>query len=136
MPDQIAVGAVHFDQPKIFISFDTGFASINSLIEQFINLETEQSIEIYRFASSSGQTYLDNYCRSLDDAFDNIEYHLEIIDKNNLIDLSTVIARSEILLNSELFISVPEIWQEPIRHQLYQYGVEETAIKFDDSPPI
>jgi CDP-4-dehydro-6-deoxyglucose reductase, E3 len=121
-------------RPKIFISFDMGFASINSLIEQFINLETEQAIEIYRFASSRGQTYLDNYCRSLVDAFDNIEYELHIVGKNALKDLSTVIGRSKILLHSELFISVPEIWHEHISNQLYQYGVEKTVIKYNDTP--
>lgn len=123
-------------QPKVFVSFDTGFASINSLIEQFINLDTEQSIEIYRFASSAGQTYLDNYCRSIADVFDNIEYNLQIVEKNASIDLSTVIRRSEILSHSELFISVPEIWQEQISTQLLLCGVDETAIKFDDTPLI
>jgi CDP-4-dehydro-6-deoxyglucose reductase len=121
-------------QPKIFISFDTGFASINSLIEQFINLETEQSIEIYRFASTPGQTYLDNYCRSLADAFDNIAYHLQLVDKNTLINFDTVLSGSKILHQSELFISVQENWKEQVRNQLRGFGVEAIAMKFDDRP--
>lgn len=59
----------------IFIAYDTGFAGIKSLIEHVLALEMSQDIYLYRIAFNHGENYMNNICRSWDDAIDNFHYH-------------------------------------------------------------
>ena len=69
--------------PRIFITFDTGFSSVNSLVEQLINIEYTGDIKIIWCLSKSCDGYLDNYCRAISDAFDNFSYSiLENLDRS------------------------------------------------------
>ena len=61
-------------RPLLMISWHTGFASLQSLMEHAIALETENDIHLYRLSPTPAPQYLDNLCRSWSDAFDNIHY--------------------------------------------------------------
>lgn len=63
-------------RPVVFAACDSGFAPVNSLVEHAINLELPQTIDLFRYASAPGGDYLDNYCRSIADALDEVSYRL------------------------------------------------------------
>lgn len=60
--------------PLIMIAFDTGFAAIKSLLEHVTAQDSEQLIYLYWLACGVEGLYLDNLCRSWDDALDQMHY--------------------------------------------------------------
>ncbi|MCP4042957.1 MAG: hypothetical protein GY731_13530 [Gammaproteobacteria bacterium] len=50
-------------RPLIFLAYETGFASIKSLIEHVIALELEQPLHLYWIAGKPGGHYMGNYCK-------------------------------------------------------------------------
>jgi len=61
-------------RPIIFVAGNTGFAPIKSLIEHAIDLELSQQMFLYWVMPEGMEHYLDNYCRSWQDALDNFHY--------------------------------------------------------------
>ena len=61
-------------RPLLFIAFETGFAPIKSLIEHAISLEMNQPMRLYWIARHGEEHYLENYCRSWQDALDDFEF--------------------------------------------------------------
>lgn len=61
-------------RPMIMIAFDTGFAAIKSLLEHATAQEKEREIFLYWIACGSEGQYLDNLCRSWQDALDEFHY--------------------------------------------------------------
>jgi CDP-4-dehydro-6-deoxyglucose reductase len=64
------------DSPRslVFIACNTGFAAIKSLIEHAMALDTAEDIHLYWISTPGNHHYLDNLCRSWDDALDNFHY--------------------------------------------------------------
>lgn len=61
-------------RPILYIAFETGFAPIKSLIEHAISLEMNQPMRLYWIARRSTDHYLENYCRSWQDALDDFDF--------------------------------------------------------------
>jgi CDP-4-dehydro-6-deoxyglucose reductase len=61
-------------RPVIFVASNTGFAPIKSLIEHAIDLELSQEMYLYWVMPEGSAHYLENYCHSWVDAFDNFHY--------------------------------------------------------------
>ncbi len=62
------------DRPMVMVAEDTRIASIKSLIEQAINIDTTQPIHLFWLAREGRGHYYDNYCRSWTQALDNYAY--------------------------------------------------------------
>lgn len=62
------------DRPLVFLACDTAIAPIKSIIEHAINLELSQPMYLHWHVRRSIGHYLDNYFRSLTDAFDEFSY--------------------------------------------------------------
>jgi len=62
------------DSPLVMIAFDTGFAAIKSLLEHVTAQDSERLIYIYWLACGVEGLYLDNLCRSWNDALDQLHY--------------------------------------------------------------
>lgn len=64
------------DSPRslVFIACNTGFAPIKSLIEHAMALDTAEDIHLFWISTPGNHHYLDNLCRSWDDALDNFHY--------------------------------------------------------------
>ena len=60
-------------RPLFLFAYDTGFAAIRSLTEHIISRELKQPILLY-WLTPAFPPYAHNYCRSVSDAIDNIEY--------------------------------------------------------------
>jgi len=58
----------------IFIAWHTGFAPIRSLIEHAMALEVAESIHFLWITADKKDRYLDNLCRSWNDALDDFSY--------------------------------------------------------------
>ncbi len=68
-------------RPALFLAYETGFASIKSLIEHAIALDLEQPLHLFWTVEKPGGHYMQNYCRSWADGLDNFRYtplHLAI----------------------------------------------------------
>ncbi len=58
----------------VFIAWGTGFGPVKSLIEHVMSLETAASIRLFRGGPGESASYLDNLCRSWEDALDEFHY--------------------------------------------------------------
>ncbi len=61
-------------RPIIYLAYETGFASIKSLIEHAIALEKPQHMHLYWVARDESDHYSANYCRSWQDALDDFAF--------------------------------------------------------------
>lgn len=61
-------------RPLVFISCDTGFAPIKSLVEHAMAADESERIHLYRLATRPDGHYLANLCRAWADALDNFRY--------------------------------------------------------------
>lgn len=67
------VFAEEFSRPLVLIAFSTGFAAVKSLFEHISAQESEIPIRLY-WAALPAEHYLDNLCRSWNDALDQVYY--------------------------------------------------------------
>jgi len=67
---------LHDGSPRslIFLACDTGFAPVKSLIEHAMSLESAETIHLYWITCREREHYMQNLCRSWDDALDNFSY--------------------------------------------------------------
>jgi len=61
--------------PLLFIAWGTGFAPIQSIIENCLSLNFQQEMVFHWVVHEYETHYADGYCRSVDDAIDNFHYH-------------------------------------------------------------
>lgn len=61
--------------PILFIAWGTGFAPIQSIIENCLSLDFQQQMVFHWIVHEQETHYADGYCRSIDDAIDNFHYH-------------------------------------------------------------
>jgi len=100
------------ERSLVLIAFDTGFAGIKSLLEHAVALDKEQPIRLYWIVTPEQQPYLENYCRSLEDALDNLSYMPIAIRQNSEHCIkevfSKILAQEKPLTGSELYVTLPE----------------------------
>ena len=108
------------ERSLVLIAFDTGFAGIKSLLEHAVALDKEQPIRLYWIVTPEQQPYLENYCRSLEDALDNLSYMPIAIRQNSehciKEVLSKILAQEEPLTRSELYVTLPEQYASIAQH--------------------
>jgi CDP-4-dehydro-6-deoxyglucose reductase len=59
---------------QLYIAFGTGFAPIKSLIEHAMAIDEDASMHLYWVTDRQEDLYLDNLCRSWNDALDDFHY--------------------------------------------------------------
>ena len=62
------------DRPLVFIAWRTGFGPIKSLVEHAMSLDITESINVVWITKNISDRYLDNLCRSWEDALDDFNY--------------------------------------------------------------
>ena len=62
-------------RPLVMVAFETGFATLKSLVEHYIALDLTQPLVLWWISERNGGHYLGNYCRAWEDALDNFAYH-------------------------------------------------------------
>ncbi|MEN8132029.1 MAG: 2Fe-2S iron-sulfur cluster-binding protein [Pseudomonadota bacterium] len=113
-------------RPMIMIAFDTGFAAIKSLLEHATAQEKEREIYLYWIACGSEGQYLNNLCRSWQDALDEFHYiplsisesHQEIMTqqvkgcKITERKLLQVVNQHPDLSGFDVYVAAPELFLE------------------------
>ena len=127
------------DNPLVMIAFDTGFAAIKSLLEHVTAQDSERAIYLYWLACGEDGLYLDNLCRSWEDALDQLHYvpiHLSR-EANEILDsqfeglatieekLTAALERIKKLKNAEVYNVSPEPVANLVKQLLLQKGFEE-----------
>jgi CDP-4-dehydro-6-deoxyglucose reductase len=130
------------DSPVVMIAFDTGFAAIKSLLEHITAQDKERSIYLYWLACGVEGLYLDNLCRSWDDALDELHYiplHMErkvnqILDSQyeGMCAIEDKLAASlhyiEHVKNAEIFLVSPEPVAKLVQQLLIERGFQDNHI--------
>jgi len=78
------------DSPRsiVFIAVNAGFGPIKSLIEHAMALDVAENLYLYWITTPGNSHYLDNLCRSWDDALDNFRYRsLEATASRPVVDV-------------------------------------------------
>lgn len=97
-------------KPLIFIAVGVGFGPIKSIIEHAIALEWSSEIALYRIDQKK-QPYLDNLCRSWQDALDGFYYQylpLPQWKESRLVPVLQQITSWGNYYNSEIFLAADE----------------------------
>lgn len=121
-------------RPIIMIALDEGFAVFKSLIEHAINLEVPQRLSLYWLASDSGGHYLDNYCRSLQEALDTFSYLPLVLSagedvEEGILRLVRQIIEKELWIEeTDIYLAVPLIHRELVGYLLEAAGVPISRI--------
>ena len=79
-------------RPLVFIAWRTGFGPVKSLIEHAMSLEHSESIHLAWISGNKDDRYLDNLCRSWEDALDDFSYTaVETKSNDATVDLEQLI---------------------------------------------
>jgi CDP-4-dehydro-6-deoxyglucose reductase len=63
---------------QLYIAHGLGFAPVKSLIEHAMAIDENSSMHLYRVVDRKADLYLDNLCRSWNDALDDFHYHTAV----------------------------------------------------------
>lgn len=122
-------------RPLLLIAFDTGFASIKSLLEHAIALELEQPIKLIWILSPNNQPYLNNYCRSLVHALDNFSFQSEFILEKSEDALTKVLEKimegEAQLKESDLYLTLPEAYRDLASELFLKRGLDLQNLRID-----
>ena len=130
------------ESPLVMIAFDTGFAAIKSLLEHVTAQDSERTIFLYWLGCGTDGLYLDNLCRSWNDALDQMHYlpiHLsrhasEMMDSHyegiSMIEekLSESLHHVDDLEDADAYVVSPEPVAELVRQLLMHRGFQPQRI--------
>ena len=104
---------------QLYIAFGTGFAPIKSLIEHAMAIDENATMHLYRIVDNEEGLYLNNLCRSWNDALDDFHYH-PTIGK----DSSQIITDGQIhLTECDVYVAGTEDQVSKAKEWLYQNGL-------------
>lgn len=136
-------------RPIIFVAYETGFATIKSIIEHAIALELEQPLHLYWMVHRPGNHYLNNLCRSWLDALDNFSYTAltgNVLSGESSWEASTdpmvglrdmeaagaaIIADHPDLVGFDVYLTAPESGMDEIVGLLQRHGLPKGQLHLD-----
>ncbi|MCB1877841.1 MAG: 2Fe-2S iron-sulfur cluster binding domain-containing protein [Chromatiales bacterium] len=123
---------------KVFIAFETGFASTKSLIEHLIALDMEVPVDLHWIVLEEGRHYLDNQCRAWEGSLDDFRYQPLILstmeptlDEALTDRIRTMLAGYESLNEIDLYLSVPADTGTALRKILCEQGMPQERIHME-----
>jgi CDP-4-dehydro-6-deoxyglucose reductase len=109
---------------QVYIAHGLGFAPIKSLIEHAMAIDENSSMHLYRIAHKKTDLYLDNLCRSWNDALDDFQYHAITGE-----DFATSLEDSGINFNDcDVYLAGTRTKVEPIKAWLLANGMSERQL--------
>jgi len=121
----------------VFIAWQTGFAPIRSLIEHAMALEIAETIHLVWLTANKRDRYLDNLCRSWNDALDDFSYlPVDFNEINNNHDINILIINiltmlSDNLDNYDFYLSGDQSLVNSCNKTLLESGLPATHITLD-----
>jgi CDP-4-dehydro-6-deoxyglucose reductase len=126
----------HDTRPLVMIAVDDRFASIKSLIEHAVTLESAEFIHLYWLISSPEQHYLDNVCRAWADAFEQFRYNVLPVDftqSTSLTEIMTHITTQHPADEESVFyMDAAPSQYEPMRAVFNNAGIETERLHFNN----
>ncbi|MCW8931447.1 MAG: FAD-binding oxidoreductase [Gammaproteobacteria bacterium] len=125
------------DSPNslIFVAWDTGFAPIKSLMEHAMSLEQAETIHLYWMTTKVENHYLDNLCRSWNDALDNFTYTRIMCEANTGVVAESLMSHlheeHSHLLNFDLYIAAPGHLNHLLKPLLISHGIKSQNMHFE-----
>jgi len=116
--------------PVLFIAWGTGFAPIQSLIENCLNLNFQQQMVFHWIVHEHETHYADGYCRSINDAIDNFHYHPVQTD-TAAEAIKKIIAWHDDLEHWRSYIIAPPAIIDSVVTVLHTEGISNDKIKSD-----
>ncbi len=123
----------------VFICCNTGFAPVKSLIEHAMALDIAESIHLFWITADAEDRYLDNLCRSWDDALDNFHFYpvdsslakpgVADDDSQNVMDY--VLEKIGQPVDYDFYVAGNTAIIGTCRASLLQRGVGESQLKID-----
>ena len=122
-------------RPLVFIAWHTGFAPIRSLIEHAMALDVSGNIHLLWLTSSKEDRYLDNLCRSWNDALDNFFYVPIDVDPAHELDAALIIEslnlESDDLSGHDFYIAGNKLLSVAMENFLANSGLQDKQINLD-----
>lgn len=121
-------------RPLVFIAGEAGFAPIKSLIEHAMALDAAESLHLYWIAAERSGLYLDNLCRSWDDALDN--FHYTPLTETGALSgeaamqglLHELTQEQPRLADCDVYIAAPAPWANAAEFQLLEHGLPRAQL--------
>ena len=124
-------------RPLIFVAGETGFAPIKSLVEHAMALDTSEMLHLYWLASGEDGHYLDNLCRSWNDALDNFRY-IPLTEDASLPDetaashaLQPLLDAHPALADYDVYVAGPARLTNAAEFLLLQHGLPRAQLFID-----
>lgn len=118
-------------RPLVMVAFETGFATLKSLIEHYIALDLSHPLVLWWVTERIGGHYLGNYCRAWEDALENFAYHpvraLEGYDEKQL--AAEIVAGSPAAGEIDLYLAGEEPAVEAVSGAFTAAGTPEARIR-------
>jgi CDP-4-dehydro-6-deoxyglucose reductase len=123
-------------RPLVFIAWHSGFAPIRSLIEHAMALELTETIHLVWITASKKHRYLDNLCRSWQDALDDFNYvPLDADLSKGADDIESIIRQLGVrpvdLADHDFYIAGNKILLDSCKKTLVNSGLPAEQLKTD-----
>ena len=117
----------------IFIAVNAGFAPVKSLIEHAMALDIAEDIHLYWITTSGNSHYLDNLCRSWEDALDNFHYMtLDTDDEITVESLLPGIAGDlDSIAGHDCYVCAPEAMLDGLEQWLHGAGLPRNQLRLE-----
>lgn len=116
-------------KPLIFITAETGFAQVQSIIDHAISIDPDREIDLYWLSAIPRGHYLSNYCRMWRDVLDNFRYlsiDLQPAGEESIESMLELMQQLQTnLLQSEVYAILPEEQLAVLKQSLIAAGLPE-----------
>lgn len=125
-------------KPLVFIAWDSGFAAINSLIEQVHTLELDVVQSLFRFSYDGSHHYRANLCHAWEDALDDFNYIECQSDIRDADQLQQALQKMPDFLahnveEADFYMAIPSRFKQVLGQFLQERGVATESMFFFDS---
>lgn len=121
------------ERPLVFIAWESGFASVSSLIDHAIQKDENRSIDLYWLSAIPQGHYLSNYCRAWRDVLDDFRYHsidLEPAGDERIDDvIERVVRVHSLLADHDYYLALPQGALDHARVLLDEADVPDEQIR-------
>ena len=122
-------------RPAVFIAWETGFASVKSLIEHAIALEVPQPVRLYWVVGEGRVHYMENFARSWREALDDYVF-VPLVDGPGGMEVIAALERDSVSLGgADVYVSGPPSFAERLRPALLQAGLPPERLFVDRLGP-
>ncbi|HEY0635380.1 MAG TPA: 2Fe-2S iron-sulfur cluster-binding protein [Gammaproteobacteria bacterium] len=118
----------------VMVAEESGFASLKSLIEHYLNLEKPQPLQLYRLLQGAQGPYLGNLCEAWRDALDNFTYTVLRISQGEgrLPLLQQIAGEMAEPASTDLYLALSEGLAATARQLFIQHGVPARQIAIEE----